>query len=796
MSEENKEEIFKLKFKNKENGKEKIWGFVLSKPEIIEKYINNGGKKDENLYNLDYSNINNIETLIEIISKLYKEEDNKAKNYAKLILDNLNKNITNIKDKFKDYFVKIIEDPNRTNKVKDTIKLIEDNGLLENKNYCKKILKLAFEKNIDLSRFLYNKFKVINWDLEEEKYKEDLVNIAINTSGEKANQVFGFLLENFSDEINKKTIEELFDAYKNNVKNVVLKRYFIKKLNKSNLAKLIKDYNDKEKTKGLIYPIIDYGNFELLKIISKEHETEYNDNDIIRIIKQIYLKPKGEERTNMVNNFILQNKVIKLPDNLLEELLKEANIDVGFLNKVISKFNSFNPTTCTIKKEKGQIKEIQRNINYDVNNNNIESIKDTVFTNLKNENKNKKLYEVTYKANGVQEITYYKKDSNDILAKISVDTNRLLKFEEINCNEEEIKKILNDNYNSIDSFDYKLSFLSYIQLQQKLEGEEENIIFKTNCRSIEDIVDIIENSQKEQEKNKTFICDFTIDRHDVQMVIENNKVNILNTGFNFEHVRKEIEEKCKGAEVKQIKIIQQSVNNCVEASKLCTVVLAEKYKENFKEFKNLAERLNKFQKFIKNTLNETKDKKPNSIEESKKIKKEYNTNIKMLKTVLETNNKLLTDYGKHFKNSSKELEEVKNIILEKSGKKNIDDIIQANKLDSIIILKKEIDELKNNNDKYSKIMDYIVKNSRNILENEETNKIEALKKNKILLKIIKHNIDGKEIKIFKNNQENIIENINNILEKEQKTKEDIENVFKGCIEEIDKLSKEDLQINK
>ncbi len=634
---------------------------------------------------------------------------------------------------------------------------------------------LALEQKEDL---LYRIISYRNYDEEFNKiYKSDFssAKAAYRVNKEK---IFEYIIKNYNDNI-QTLLKELLEEVK---VDVVL------------LNKVISKY--KEKNKNLM------NKFDIVKDIKKPYEK-------IREQKEECLKENEEQKEKCLKENEEQKEVLlklsiskeKIKEN--EELYKGKKKEIEKLYEEKKKKIEEN-----YKKIQGQdqIEISNREIIYNVIENtngnsenyekiksikSIKSIKDTVITNLV-DGKKRKLYEVTYDAEGNQEIIYYEKDEKTILAIIAIDKNGELKFklkknesekEEATYNSDEIKRILNDNYNSIDYFDYKLSFLSYTPLKDK-----ENIIFKTNCRSIEDIVNIIENSQKEQEKNKTFICDFTIDEHDVQIVVKNNNITIFNTGLNFEYIAAEIKSRISGVEVEQVNIIGQSSENCVEASKLYTVVLAEKYKENFENFEKLSERLNKFQKFIKNTLNETKDKKPNSIEESKKIKKEYNTNIKMLKTVLETNNKLLTDYGKHFKNSSKELEEVKNIILEKSGKKNIDDIIQANKLDSIIILKKEIDELKNNNDKYSKIMDYIVENSGNILENKETNKIEALKKNKILLKIIKNNIQYKNIQL----ENEKIKKINEILE--NKENKEMGQVFEDCIKEISNLTSKELEL--
>ncbi len=771
---------------------------------------------------------------------LKNELNTQNKNYNKIIVEDFKQLIREIKSK---------EDVN------NFIEKFKKSNL----NGNKEILKFAFEKRgTGFLKPLLND-KDINWELDENDI-EDLFICAYKNTCSNPGQVIKYFFDKFSDkiDINELYKKENFQSGKTpfdyiinnseNPENDDLIKILIKNLDLENL-KLI---DNKNKYRLLYLSIIynndvnlfkDYynGNIQILKNyyngniqILKDHyndniqklKEKYKDdnnelekqikdcndelekrikdcNDELekrikdcnfKCIKQFYTK----EYINIVDilNFIKMDEK-NFSDFLNNDLIKTNFVNIELLNNILtSRKNNFQyPKTISsdLKVEgqgAGQIMINERTIEYDEDKNpkTIKTIQDIIYTNLKNEKENRKLYEVIYKDDGTQEITYYKKNGN-ILDKILIDENGEIRFaiSETELNKEEINEILNDDYKSIDGFDYKLSFLSYTLLKN-----EENVVLKTNYKSIENIVDIIKDSNSEENKNKIFICDFAYEEHRVQVVINNCNVTILNTGYDFEHVRKEIEEKCKGTEVKQIETINQSCNNCDIASKLYTVVLAEKYKENFENLENLSKRLNNFQEFMENTLNKKEEEQKNNFNN-------FDTradNYEMLKTILETNIKLLDEYKKHFIRMDNRLEKFYKIAKNIDKDKNIE-LRERHKVISIINLRnkmKDINELKNNNDKYSKIMDYIVKNSRNILENEETNKIATLKKNKILLKIIKHNIDGKEIKVFKNNQENIIKNINNILEKEQKTEKDIENVFKDCIKEISNSTPKELEL--
>ncbi len=156
----------------------------------------------------------------------------------------------------------------------------------------------------------------------------------------------------------------------------------------------------------------------------------------------------------------------------------------------------------------------------------------------------------------------------------------------------------------MDSFDHTLSYLSYAPTQLE---EENNVIIKSNRETIESIADIINDSLDKKNKDKTFICDFGIDNHCVQVLVSNGEATIINTGYDFEYIGKEIEEKFqekynKKIEVKQFRSSLQNAGNCVLCSKIMTRLLLSQYKKHKNVYNTLSKDLNKLQKLSKDLI--------------------------------------------------------------------------------------------------------------------------------------------------------------------------------------------------
>ncbi len=759
---------------------------------LIELAIINGNKQLKNFFEEKLKTYN---------PKMFKEIESRVINNSKIK---------------KDEIIEFVKNAKNGDDAINILQLFNNSKLTVNDR--KEIFKLAVEtKGISLVENLH---KLIDFNLEND-YINNLIVLAFNNTSRNPDKVFEFIRNKFPNCINDKIIKELFDKYKESSirliksalinKETKLENFFKEKVGVDNIMDNIIEYSDDVEL---------FSKFFEISTKSKEDFIKYANSTILKIYnignKEEMINSILENTKYPINIPFYNNSLISF---LNESLLKNIKIDIPSLNKITEKIinkkelieitkyeniykNIKENQNSIVKSDKNTSNEpieiqgenqteiLERNIEYN-DNSLIESIKDTIYTNLKNEN-NRKLYEVIYKNNGVQEITYYKKDGAD-LVKISINKNGEINsiYSEDKINKKEIERILNDDYKSIDAFDHKLSYLSYALLQN-----EENVVFKTNCNNIEDIINITRDSIG---KNKIFICDLNIDKHNVQIVINNGNTTILNSGKDFEYIKNKIENliDIKGLQnikVKHMETINQSSGNCVEASKLYTIVLSEKYKQQFGNLEKLTERLNNFQQFMEDTLNKTEKEQKNNLSNFKETE-----NFEMLKVFLETNVQLLNEYEKHFykmderfKNFYKTLKKRDKTVSNEEDKIIDNKMEEMHKITNIISFGHEInkacEEGKINNE-YKDIINYIIDNTKKIQKNSNINKIEALRKNKLLLKIIKYNIF---MPIFETISKKFkgINTINTILKNRSSN---TEKVFEDCIKEIGNLTKEELQ---
>lgn len=294
----------------------------------------------------------------------------------------------------------------------------------------------------------------------------------------------------------------------------------------------------------------------LLKDI--DDSIDIKDEDIEKFMRNIC----GNERFNeeLINNVFSRCEKIK-------KYIENKKIDNCIENKNINK----------AKQGYFQV-DVNRKFIFDKDNN-LVLIKDEAYNKEK-----RKIYEVKHN-NGAKNITYFDKEG-DILATAEIDINGIIRFDNFKTKKldkflEITNEILNDfEYN--ESFDFILSYLAYapIQLQQKNKGKN-NIIFNTNCRDLDSLVNYINGSLNNENKDKMFVCDLAFDGHDTQITISNGKVNMVNTDFEGNNLRiktilKGIKRKFKNKfpkRARKIKIsedisIQQGGLNCALASKL------------------------------------------------------------------------------------------------------------------------------------------------------------------------------------------------------------------------------------
>ncbi len=549
-------------------------------------------------------------------------------------------------------------------------------------NDRKEILRLAFkEKGAGLIRSLYKETEKNFKNVLDSNFKKELFELAFNNTSKNPDRSFIVvaekLISNKQDQID---INELFKKYRGrgiklielaiiNNNDTGLINFLKEKLGIDNILDKIIEYSDDVDLFNKFFGIntenkeckdfLKYANSTILKIYNIGNKEEMINSILENTKYPINFPPCNDSLISFLNESLLKSIKIDIPslNKITEKIINKGKLINITKYKNIYK-NIKENQNIIVKSDKNALNEpieiqgenqteiLERNINYNENKYLIESIEDTIYTNLKNENENRKLYEVIYKNNGVQEITYYEKDEKKILAIIEIDKNGELKFnsekerKKATYNSDEIKRILNDDYKSIDAFDHKLSYLSYALLRN-----EENVVFKTNCNNIEDIINITRDSIG---KNKIFICDLNIDKHNVQIVINNGNTTILNSGKDFEYIKNIMEnlidiKKLQNIKIKHMEIVNQSSGNCVEASKLYTIVLSEKYKQQFGNLEKLTERLNNFQQFMEDTLNKIGERSQNILNNFKETE-----NFEMLKVFLETNVELLNEYEKHF----------------------------------------------------------------------------------------------------------------------------------------------------
>lgn len=644
---------------------------VVLKQKIKEKY-----KLEEKEYNLNSDNTRQIAVELERINNL---------EYVK-------------------YFNTIRDRKETDEKVMSLFDTVKDENIL------KKMLQVVFEeKNVNFIEQLYKKHQ--NFDLDERDIKELLINACRNTDFESFD-VVDFLFRKYSEQINsldEEDIKEIFiTACKNKnthsgfeIASFVLEKYpdIYKKENfrqnytpidvalenfNQNLVLYLLEYSDSElldlvdfnKKQGLLNCLIYYEeDISLFGNIYWEYINDlifegYSDDYISKLncefIKRIYLAGKTRE---LIDNIDFSKISCKDFNNLLVELLKEGEeVDIKSFNHLMNIFSKNykqegnkqitaivtyykNCEIDTVNINSNQIKIDNRKIIFNKKKR-VEKIIDAVNHIITG----KKLYEVSYNKNGANEIIYYEEDGITILATAKINENNELIFEREEgkgtYNQEQINKILNDDYKNKNNFDPKLSYLSFATLK------DENIIFKVECYSIESIINII----RENNPKKTYICEFCVNEHEVQLVINGNNLTTLNTGECFGYVAKKIKEKCEeeglNINIEDFGTLEQNVNNCVEASKLYTYILVIEYKKRFEDLSKLSERLNNFKRFMYDFLGKSKE------EQEEYLKNELDEDTKKLFEVfLETNKQLLDkEKVKHFKKVDDDFEKLQNIL--------------------------------------------------------------------------------------------------------------------------------------
>ncbi len=454
-----------------------------------------------------------------------------------------------------------------------------------------KIIKSLFHKfpKIDISRKINEK---TIFDLILEKIGKEYRSITIKTLSKKIINAF----KNYKD---KETLIEKF-LIDNNIyiANFLIRHFTLEDVRS---IKSIKSIKNKKK---LFEIIIALNNFEIFREIYNSG-TKLENSELFDITK-IAFEYKSAEIINFLKE---KNEFNDINFQQLSQTLQKVNdFDIKLYDNImLEKDIESTETSFKINKNRqgiNQIKFIEREIEYNDDAKTIKTVKDTAYANLNSTEEERKLYEVIYENDGTKKIIYYDKDKNPLVtANIAEDNTLTFTDFTKNYSEEKIDEILNDDYLNMETFDYNLSYLSYAPLPNK-----ENVIFKTKYKDINSIVDIISESNNEKNKGKTFICDFGIDGHNIQILVSNGNVTLLNTGFDFQYIRDEIEQKCKekgleNVNIKHVETTNQAVGNCVEASKLYTVALAMEYENKYKTLDGLSKRLNRFEEFMENILN-------------------------------------------------------------------------------------------------------------------------------------------------------------------------------------------------
>ncbi len=604
--------------------------------------INSIIKNTSNAFETNNFEYNDDENYIDSYIEKYKlstpEEFKEAKEqYLKLKL-------------FKNEVEKIEKDKNSLRK------LFED--IVRNDYY--EIANFLVEKtDIDVSELLDLFF--------EQKSIDKIKELLLSKSYDEKNIGFDILLNCIEKNKNLNLIKNLinFAEPKNDLYNLYKSKYFNKCPNSIDfLIEKALSINHEQKQKArlidLIKNSIENSNLELFeKLLNKERSINILDfNEIVNAVFE-------NENIDIINIFLKNNPTLRLEslekkyELFLLEYFSKNNSPEELKNRVISEIlkekyifedtNSFFHMIYSGQGEK-QIK-LDKIFEYDKKTKKITEI-DKGYSKYYEYTKNELLYEIKYLENGEKKIIYYEKGSNGTkeLITATIGTNNEIVFDTKNINydletfQNKVNEILEANYEGIDFFDYPLSYLTYVPLQlQQNKNNKDNIIFIVDCDNIDTIKNIINNSlEKDEYKNKTIICDFGYNGHNVQIIVYNGKATIINTLDSKNKKNWLVAEKIqarfdKKIDIKEIAIVQQKKTNCVEASKLNTIVLAMQFSNDFENFSELNERLNKLEDLIE---------KMDKLSEEKNLTKE-----EIAKKQIDYINKNLTDdeYTKHFK---------------------------------------------------------------------------------------------------------------------------------------------------
>ncbi len=253
-------------------------------------------------------------------------------------------------------------------------------------------------------------------------------------------------------------------------------------------------------------------------------------------------------------------------------------------------------------------------------------------------------------------INYYKIETNKntkkdnklpVSIKLNSKKNKEINFyfdnDEISLDnlQEDINNIhenINNNY-----VDGNISYLAFAPLQlQKIQREKEtnkkiDIIFKYDYSYEEELKTIIDESLKEENKEKTFICDYGSKGHQTQIVICNGNVTIFNT-LNYSSPKEDIKYIGGIKQIREFHTTNQKGVNCVLASKLFVTAVAQEYIKSGRNFSNFVEDINKLQDIIEKTKGDDK-----LIQEyiKKLTDNEYKNYYELINIVSKANDKLL-----------------------------------------------------------------------------------------------------------------------------------------------------------
>ncbi len=538
----------------------------------------------------------------------------------------------------------------------------------KDKNSLKKLFEdIVRNDYYEIANFLVEKTDIDVSELldlfSEQKSIDKIKELLLSKSYDEKNIGFDILLNCIEKNKNLNLIKNLIYFVKttSSLYNLYKSKYFNKCPNSIDflIEKALSINHEQERKARLINLIqnsIENSNLELFeRLLNKERLINNLDfNEIFNVVFK-------NENIDIINIFLKNNPTLRL-----ESLEKKYEL---FLLEYFSKNNSpeelKNRVISEILKKKYVIKDVSafysdqwRNqikldkiFEYDKKTKKITEI-DKGYSKYNKNIKNELLYEIKYLENGEKKIIYYEKGSNGTkeLITTTINTNNEIVFDTKNINydletfQNKVNEILEANYEGIDFFDYPLSYLTYAPLQlQQNKNNKDNTVFITNCNNIDTIKNIINNSlEKDEYKNKTIICDFAYNIHNVQIVVCNGKLTIINTLDSTNELEWKVVEKIqarfdKKIDIKEIAIVQQEKNNCVEASKLNTIALAMQFSDDFENFSELNERLNKLEDLIE---------KMDKLSEEENLTKE-----EKVKKQIDYINKNLTDdeYAKHFK---------------------------------------------------------------------------------------------------------------------------------------------------